>query len=310
MARYSPALGLDEISLLWTCVFLSYALRQDPQSIKARPLSLSVKMAESAIAETAYFHTLNARPFPVPLDSRDPRLPKVSSRLLQLPPEIRYRIYELAFSGNRVVVTAKNGCYCSSETTGPYRADHRWLLTDVSGRVHRVAQNTFIKLALWELHCMKAFNLFLKQLRALNSLSSVRHIRINVFETSREHWELPLNQLPSLRTLTFAPWQKGWTIDIPEQEDSDALSDTSIMGKVHDVLRYKDGYAPVRDLISSHRCFKVFFIFPIRFWLPGKLPAESRPRCWQLQIWRADFDSNTIDRNWREVHLVQEATLD
>ena len=268
-------------------------------------------MTESATAETAYFHTLNARPFFLPLDhsERDPRLSKISSQLLRLPVEIRYRIYELAFHDNRVAVTAANGCYCASDTTGPYRFDHRWLLTEISGPVRRDAQHAFIKLAMWELHCLSAFRLFLKRIAALNALEHVRHIRINVFETSRERWQLPLEQLPSLRSITFAPWQKGWTIDVPETEGLPALSDASIMEKVHDVLNYKDGYGPVRDLMTSQRDFKIYFVFPIRFLQPGP-QMESRLQRWQLKIWRADFDANTVDRSWREVHLVQEGTLD
>jgi hypothetical protein len=239
-------------------------------------------MAESATAETAYFHTLNARPFFFPLDSRDPELANITSQLLQLPPEIRFRIYELAFGGNRVAVTARQGCYCASDTTGSYRADHTWLLTEVSGRVRQDAQYAFIKLAMWELHCMTAFDLFLKRMRLLNALQYVRHIRVNVFETSREHWELPLDQLPCLRTVTFSPWQKGWTVDIPEREGSEALSDSSVMTKVHEVLGYKDGYQPVKDLISSDRSFRVFFVFPIRYLLPG----ISGLRRWQLKASR------------------------
>ena len=264
-------------------------------------------MVESAAAET-YVHTLNARPYFFPFDNRDrdARLSKISSQLLQLPPEIRNKIYGLAFSGNRVAVTASNGCYCASPTTGPYRADHKWLLTELPGRVRQDAQRAFINLAMWELHCIAAFNVFLRRMRILNALHCVRHIRTNVFETSREHWELPLHELPSLRTITFAPWQKGWTIHIPERDGSEQLSDFNIMEKVYDVLGYKDGYEPVRSLITGPRNFKVFFVFPIRY----LLPSEARLKRWQLKVWRADFDANTIDRGWREVHLLQEATLD
>ncbi|KAI9877282.1 MAG: hypothetical protein M1823_007127, partial [Watsoniomyces obsoletus] len=116
----------------------------------------------------------------------------------------------------------------------------------------------------------------------LNTLSYVRHIRVSVFETSREAWELPLDKFPGLKSITFAPWQKGWTIDIPEREDSPALSDASIMEEVHRVLAYKDGYEPVRNLINGKRDFKVL-------------------KKWQLKTWRADFDANTIDRSWQEV---------
>ena len=265
-------------------------------------------MSESATAETAYFHTLDARAyfFPVDRHDRDIRLSEISSKLLDLPLEIRNRIYELAFRENRVAVTTKNGCYCASETTGPYGADHKWLLTNLSGRVRIDAQRAFTRLAMWELHCLTSLNLFLRQMRALHSLSEVRHVRVNVFETSRDHWQLPLERLPCLRTITFAPWQKGWTIDVPEQAGSEKLSDSSIMEKVREVLVYKDGYAPVRSLINQTRSFKVFFVFPIRFLAAG----EARLKRWQLKIWRADFDANTIDRSWREVHLVQEATLD
>jgi hypothetical protein len=225
--------------------------------------------------------------FPLDPSDRDPRLQAISSTLLQLPPEIRYKIYGLAFKGNRVAVTAETGCHCASDTTGPYREDHRWLLAEAPERVRRDAKQAFTKIAMWELHCMNALDLFLGKLQALNALSYVRHIRVSVFETSREAWELPLDKLPCLKSITFSPWQKGWTIDIPEREDSPALSDASIMEEVHRVLGYKDGYEPVRNLINGKRDFKVYFVFPIRYLLCDDSRGGSRLKKWQLKTWRA-----------------------
>ncbi len=278
-------------------------------------------MTESATAETAYFHTLNARAYYFPSD-RDKRLEAVSANLLNLPAEIRARIYDLAFNGNRVAVSSGSGCYCASDGTGPYREDHRWLLTNATGRVRQDAQYAFIKRAIWELHCEGAFKLFLARMNALGALSEVRHIRVSVFETSREYWQLPLEKLPHLRSVTFAPWQKGWTIDVPAKDGSDQLTDASIIEKVRDLMAYKDGYEPVRDLIASQRSYIIYFVFPIRYLLPGKV----LPYRWQLKVsptliglivltemiknWRANMDNGTIDRKWRDIYLVQEATLD
>ena len=278
-------------------------------------------MTESATAETAYFHTLNARAYYFPSE-KDKRLGAVSANLLKLPAEIRARIYDLAFNGSRVAVTSNSGCFCASDGSGPYREDHRWLLTNVAGQLRQEAQRAFIRRAMWELHCEGAFKLFIAKMSALGALLEVRHIRVNVFETSREYWRLPLEKLTNIRTVTFAPWQKGWTIDMPVREGSDHLSDSSIMEKIRSVMVCKDGYEPVRDLIASQRQYSIHFVFPIRYLQPGKV----LPYRWKLEVnlpltravtstdttktWRANMDTNTIDRGWHEIYLVQEATLD
>ena len=261
---------------------------------------------ESATAETAYFHTLNARAYYFPSD-QDKRLKDVSEHLLELPAEIRARIYDLAFDSNRVAVSASTGCYCASDGTGPYREDHRWLLTDTTGRLRQDAQLAFIKRAIWEVHCSAAFEPFLVRMGKLGGLSQIRHLRVSVFEeTSGKHWSLPLDQLSNLKSLTFAPWQKGWTIDVAAKDGSDQLTDAAVMVKVKELMKYKHGYGPVTDLIETRRGYYIHFVFPIRYLLPGKV----LPYRWQLKNWRANMDTGVIDRRWKEIYLVQEATLD
>lgn len=236
-------------------------------------------MAESADADSAHYYTLNARPYYFPTDRPDARLSRITPKLLELPPEIRSTIFEYAFTGNRVVVTAKVGCYCASDGTGPYRADHKWLLNYTSGHVKQDAQRAFIRLACWELHCDDAFTLFVHKMMTLRCLESVRHIRINVFETTRQ-WHLPIEHFPELRSITFSPWQKGWTIDIPAQEDAADLSDVSIVRRLRQILAEKDGYQPVARLLTSTRNFTLYFVFPIRYLLPD----ERLPWRWQLRV--------------------------
>ncbi|RMZ76662.1 hypothetical protein DV738_g4780, partial [Chaetothyriales sp. CBS 135597] len=274
------------------------------------------------MADPTHSHTLNARAYYFPTE-RDKRLPDISKNLLDLPPEIRNRIYDLIFNGNRVAVSSRWGCYCASDATGPYNADHKWLLTNTRGRLRQEAQHAFIQRAMWEIHCESACKLFLARLEQLGSLGAVRHIRLNVFETSREYDLLPLpplDQLRNLQTVTFAPWQKGWTIDIRAAygDGSDKLSDASVMERVREVMLHKPGYKPVRDLIASSnssnttarrpRDYTVHFVFPVRYLLPSE--ADDRRPHWRLRNWRANMDTGSIDRAWREVYLVQEATLD
>ncbi len=265
-------------------------------------------MSESAVAESAYYHTLNARPYLYPVDSRDKRLQKVVARLLELPAEIRRKIFEDAFNANRVAVTAKSGCYCFSDATGPYHAEHQWLVrADLPDQVRQEAQRVFVETAMWELHCQQAFTAFVSRMTALHTLNNVRHVRMNVFEIESQ-WKLNLEYFPKLLTATFSPWQKGWTIDVPEQADSELLSDVNVMDRVWRVLESKEGYGPVRDAFKQPRRFRIHFVFPIRYLLPGKTGFGSP--LWQLSVWRANLDTGMIERNWREVHLVQEATLD
>ncbi|KAH0838960.1 hypothetical protein FOPE_05570 [Fonsecaea pedrosoi] len=268
-------------------------------------------MSESAVTETTYFHTLNSRPYFFPLETRDERLADVISQLVKLPAEIRWEVFAHAFKGNRVAVTAKSGCYCFSDATGPYRADHQWLLRSAPpGQVRREAQHVFIQMAMWELHCQQALHSFVNRMNALHSLSHVRHVRLNVFELEAT-WELNLDKFPNLQTATFAPNPKGWTITIPEQAGSDQLSDANVMLHVWQVLESRDGYGPVMEAFNQktrRRAYSMFFVFPIRFHLP-ETSRDGSPR-WQLSVWRANLDTGTIERSWREVHLVQEATLD
>ena len=270
-------------------------------------------MSESATAETAYFHTLTARPYCFPTGPRNKHLADIVSRLGDLPAELRWKILKYAFGGNRVAVTAKHACYCATETTGPYRADHQWLLQTPPPRVTGEAQRAFIQTAMWELHCKQAMYTFIERMRALHYLNEIRHIRLNVYELDPA-WTLDLSVFPRLQTATFAPWQKGWTIVIPQQPDAEQLSDENVIEKVWYTLIFKKAYRPVRQAFEDKsRTYKMFFVFPIRFHLSSdeRSPQLSgnQPR-WQLCIWRANLDKRTIERDWKEVHLVQEGTLD
>ncbi|KIW94020.1 uncharacterized protein Z519_05336 [Cladophialophora bantiana CBS 173.52] len=144
-------------------------------------------------------------------------------------------------------------------------------------------------------------------MKALHSLDEVRHVRLNVSELEST-WALNLDKFPNLRTATFSPNPGTWTINIPQQAGSDQLLDANVMLKVWHVLESRDG-RPVREAFQKKtRGYRIHFVFPIRFHLMEKSQNGS-PR-WQLSVWRADLDRGTIERDWREVNLVQEATLD
>ncbi|KAL6245714.1 hypothetical protein RBB50_007713 [Rhinocladiella similis] len=265
-------------------------------------------MSESALAEDAYYHTLNARPYLPPIEGRDDRLAMVVSHLPELPAEIRWRIFENAFCSNRVFVTSRSGCYCSSESRGPYRADHQWLLNaDMPAQVRDEARRAFVQLAIWEVHCQKALDVFMGRMTDLRLLEEIRHVRLNVFET-KSQWELDLTQFPKLLAVTFSPWQKDWTINIHAQADSELLSDKNVMNNLWTVLTTKAAYGPIIETFKRQRTYAMHFVFPIRYHLPHK--TRSGSPLWQLDVWRANLDRGMIDRDWREVHLLQEATLD
>lgn len=250
---------------------------------------MSFSSSESALADAAYFHTLNARPYFFPVEPSDSRLGGITAHLASLPPEIRWTIFAHAFAGNRVAVTAQAGCYCASDGTGPYRADHRWLLKEAPrGLVRREAQRVFVHTAQWELHCAKAADAFVAKMLALRCLDAVRHVRVNVFDEGPSYWDMRLERLPHLRSVTVAPWQKGWTIDVPALEGADELSDANVLRQLHRVvLDSKDGYAPIKEAWKRRldRSYNLFFVFPIRFHLPG---AGDGPNRWQLKV-RNDF---------------------
>ena len=271
-------------------------------------------MAESATAESAYFHTLIARPYFFPTETRDQRLSEIVARLPDLPTEIRLKIFEHAFRGNRVAVTAESGCYCASRTTGPYRPDHKWLLgSSLPSQVREEAQRAFVQIAMLEIHCKQALSTFVGRMTALRYLDAIRHIRMNVYELDLD-WNLDIRMFPKLQSVTFAPWQKGWTIVTPEYEHSEHLADANVMLKLWNVLNTKTAYnLVVQAYKDKSRRYKMYFVFPIRFHLhlDEAKPhlSGSQPR-WQLCVWRANLDKGTIERTWKEVHLVQEATLD
>ncbi|KAJ9610344.1 hypothetical protein H2200_005121 [Cladophialophora chaetospira] len=271
-------------------------------------------MAESATAEATYFHTLNARPYFFPTETRDKRLQDIVSRLTELPPELRLKIFESAFRGNRVAVTAEWGCYCASKSTGPYRADHQWLLKSPPSQIKGEATRLFVQTAMWEIHCKQAMKTFTARMTTLGYLAEVRHIRLNVYELDIT-WKLVLSMFPRLQSATFSPWQKGWTIVVPETAESEDLSDENVISKVWRALDTVEAYNPVRQAYGDKsRPYKMYFVFPIRFHQPRDNAAPQRfnsqqPR-WQLCVWRADLDKGTVERDWKEVHLVQEATLD
>lgn len=254
-------------------------------------------MSESATAEAAYYsHTLNRRPSPQPEDSaleseraRDPRLAAISAHSLLpalLPPEIRAHIYALAFGGNRVAVTCSAGCYCAGTHTGPYRAEHRWLLQGLpGGSAGRMdAQRGFVEQALWEVHCPRAWGEWVGKLREVGVLDAVRDVRVNVFETSLECWELDTRVLVGLRSVTFCPWQMGWTCDVPALEGSVELSDERVMPLVRKKLETMAGYGWVWEMVNLGRekrgGWKVYFLLPVRYLYEV---ARDRKR-WQLKV--------------------------
>ncbi|ETI25592.1 hypothetical protein G647_02366 [Cladophialophora carrionii CBS 160.54] len=318
---------------------------------------------------TSHSHTLTARPYMFPPETRDPRLSAVVSRLSDLPAEIRLSIFEHAFRGNRVAVTAQSGCYCASSTTGPYRADHQWLLklntasssSPTSWRqLQGEAQRAFVQIALWELHCKRAMVAFVRRMAMLRYLGEVRHLRLSVdevevevnvdAEVAHDHtdartdvdlhvydnvWnpQRDLVVFPNLRSVTFAPWEKGWTITIPERLGSRPLWDENVMPRMWRVLESKEAYRPLRETFADKtRGYTLYFVFPICFHLPSSQPQSPPPRRrprpregnanldvdaprsplprWQLCVWRANLDHGIIERDWREMHLAQEATLD
>lgn len=253
-------------------------------------------MAESATADASYYaYTLTHRPAsPSTLESeraRDPRLPAISARLATaLPPEIRAYIYELAFGGNRVAVTASSGCYCAGQQRGPWRAEHRWLLAlgEVKGEgmveTRRDAVRGFTERALWEVHCPGAWEEWVGVMRRAGVLGSVRDIGVNVFELSRECWEVQTGLLEGLRSVTFCPWQKGWTLDVAALEGSEELSDQNMMPLVRNILETKAGYGWMWEMVKMGReergGWKLYFLLPVRY-----LHEVSRERKrWQLKV--------------------------
>jgi hypothetical protein len=245
-------------------------------------------MSETATADATYYsHTLTHRPHSPTMESsrdRDTRLTAITSKLLSLPLEIRSHIYALTFSGNRVAVTCHSGCYCASMTTGRYRAEHRWLLHLTSGAVRLDAQRGFVSQAWWEIHCPSAWEVFVQRLRVAGAERWVRHVRTNVFETSPEPWVVRTGDLAGLRSVTFCPWQKGWSCDVPALQGSLELSDEMMMPKVKEMLRTKAGYEWVWEMVKLGReergGWKVHFLFPIRY-----LHEVTRDRKrWQLRV--------------------------
>ena len=238
-------------------------------------------MAETATAEATYYsHTLIRRsPLPfMPPSDRDPRLAPITAKLLTLPPEIRQLIYHYAFHGNRVAVTCRSGCYCPSNKTGRYRAEHHWVLelSKAGGKdaavlkpVRQDAQRGFVAEALWEVHCLSAWQLFEARMRQLRATASVKHVQVTVFETSREGWVVGTGAFQRLRSVTFCPWQKGWTCDVRAQLGSPELGDVAMMPRVRNVLETKSGYDWVWKMVSigpeGRGGWKVYFLLPVRY---------------------------------------------
>lgn len=252
-------------------------------------------MSETATAEAGYYaHTLTHRPLQAVQRYKPyPDLAHITSQLLTLPFEIRVRIYSHAFHGNRVAVTSTRGCYCATTQKGPYRDEHHWLfrLPAVS-ELKREAQWAFVREALWEIHCEKAFDTFVVHLSDLSHasdrgvLTQVRHLRINVFETSLDSWTVDTEIFgPALKSVIFGPWQKGWTIDITDAvENPDALSDQNLMVRVNHIIDTKPGYEFLRRARDRARAqrggWKPFFLFPIRYHVKNK---DGKKR-WQLRV--------------------------
>ena len=246
-------------------------------------------MSETATAEAEYYsHTLTHRPLvPVSRYEPHPQLFLITLQLLTLPSEIRARIYHFAFRGNRVAVTSKTGCYCATTTKGPYSDDHHWMLSlPGGGKLRQEVQKAFAREAFWEIHCENAFGEFTRTLRALSPgyLGQVRHLKINIFDTSVDSWNVDLSVFaPGLKDVTFGLWQVGWTIDVPAKEGEPGMSDGAITQKVTHVVDTKAGYGYLRDCLRMGRAsrggWKCYFLFPIRY----QVDNFGKVR-WQLKV--------------------------
>ena len=121
-------------------------------------------------------------------------------------------------------------------------------------------------------------------MRLLNVLHLVRRVRINVFETPSPPTP-ELHVCTGLREVTFSPWQKSWTIDVPAKEGSGELTDERVLARLMTNLKGKKEYAVVMDVVDRRERWKdrewtVGFVFAVRYLLPGKV----LPYRWQLKV--------------------------
>jgi hypothetical protein len=276
--------------------------RSEHENVLLTASTLKDMASETATAEAEYYsHTLtylDKRRGPTPVDRPDPRLASVTAELLSLPAEIRATIYDLVFDQNRVTVTAREGCFCGSSAAYEhgYGSEHVWLLRHPalyadakSLELRRDVLGAFVSRARWEVHCAEAWKLFTIKMSACGMLNSVHHVQVNVFEPSVDTWTLPTEKFQQLRTITFSPWQKGWTIDVPAQEGHKDMSDESLMLRVRHAISTKPGYEYLRMMmeqgVQRRGGWKCFFLFPIRFHF--KWTKTGRPR-WQLRVSSSD----------------------
>ena len=121
-------------------------------------------------------------------------------------------------------------------------------------------------------------------MRRLNLLHLVRRVRINVFETPSPPTP-ELHLFAGMREVTFSPWQKSWTIDVPAKEGSGELTDERVLARLMTSLKGKQEYAVVMDVVERRerwekREWRVGFVFAVRYLLPGKV----LPYRWQLKV--------------------------
>ena len=85
--------------------------------------------------------------------------------------------------------------------------------------------------------------------------------------------------------MTFSPWQKSWTIDIPARQGSGELTDEKVLGRLMTSLKGKKEYAVVIDMVERNqgwekREWRIGFVFAVRYLMPGKV----LPYRWQLKV--------------------------
>jgi len=224
--------------------------------------------------------------------SIEQRPDSLESSLLTLPFELRMKIYSYAFHGDRITVTADRDCLSvvvpTGSTNGPYQPHHNWLLNLKSPKLRRDARSAFVATAYWEFDCRRTLDTFIHKLIGLGELASVKHIQLSTFEHVDMDVPSPttqttpslLGRFHNLRTVTFAPWQQAWSIDVPVREGSEQLSDANVLQKIHKTLLIKEGYEEVRSLLGAERDFTLFLVFTIRWLAQGKV----LPYRWQIRV--------------------------
>lgn len=198
------------------------------------------------------------------------------SPFLALPAEVRFRIYEILFTGGMLHFDAPAGCSCAASSFNKHQTGYQILLT--CRLCWNEGRSTLFRSILWifPARAWPSSELFTSNPSSSEGAKLVRCISLGLVALEGQH---SFDGLPSLediivRTNGFA------SLKTIARSDSDALSDEIIVYRVRNYVLARERFVTLARMLSEKRKFSLSLLVNLEFLRPDKV----MPHRWQRRV--------------------------